>query len=256
MSIMPPVVQRPTTNYTPVAIRHDLVIVHRTEGGYAGSVAWLCDPRANASAHLCMKADGSEVSQLVPLQFKAWAQMAFNAKGVSLEIEGFTAQGMPDVTMQAAAKIVAWLCRAYDIPPTWAQGGQGRGVCQHHDLGAAGGGHVDCFGVGSADWLRFMAAVKLAYDAFGTDPLPAFALHGAPGPREIVPPPPPSPERSHGGAARNETPIAASPPTDPEERAKWVQAFLDARGARLDVDGEIGDASVAAIADFLAKHAV
>ena len=42
------VVQTPSQNYTPSLIRHDLVIVHRTEGGYAGSVAWLCDPRANA----------------------------------------------------------------------------------------------------------------------------------------------------------------------------------------------------------------
>src|SRR3954469_24631395 len=86
MSIaMPRVRQCPTPNYTPSPIAHDLVILHMMEGGYAGSVAWLCDSRALASAHLCMNDDGSEVTQLVPLQFKAWAQKAFNSRGVSLE---------------------------------------------------------------------------------------------------------------------------------------------------------------------------
>jgi N-acetyl-anhydromuramyl-L-alanine amidase AmpD len=79
---LPCVRQSPTPNYSATPIRHDLVIVHRTEGGYAGAVAWLSDPRARASAHLVMKADGSEVTQLVPLQFKAWAQCAFNSAGI------------------------------------------------------------------------------------------------------------------------------------------------------------------------------
>lgn len=138
--LMPPVVQRPTPNYTRTAIAHDLIVVHRTEGGYAGACAWLCDPRAKASAHLVMKADGSEVTQLVPLQFKAWHACNFNGRSLGLEVEGFTRDGFGGDTARAAARIVAWLCREYGIPPTWARGGQGRGVCQHHDLGAAGGG--------------------------------------------------------------------------------------------------------------------
>ena len=137
---MPRVLQMPTPNYTPSLIAHDLVILHMMEGGYAGSVAWLCDRRAQASAHLCMNDDGSEVTQLVPLQYKAWAQKAFNGKGVSVEMPGFTAKGVPDHRLRALAKIAAWLCRFYAIPPLWAKGGQGRGVCTHHDLGPAGGG--------------------------------------------------------------------------------------------------------------------
>ncbi len=202
--VLPPVVQRPTPNYTPTLIRHDLVIVHRTEGGYAGAVAWLCDPRSQASAHLVMKLDGGEVTQLVPLQYKAWAQCAFNSAGVSLEIEGYTAQGFADDTANGAALIVAWLCRAYAIAPEWAQGGQGRGVCQHHDLGSAGGGHVDCSGVGSETWLRFMKLVKTAYVALGAGPLPAFALHGPPNPHQAEPTPAVKPEPSHSGAERRE----------------------------------------------------
>ncbi len=248
---LPRVVQRPTPNYSATSIRHDIVIVHRTEGGYAGSVAWLCDPRANASAHLVMKADGSEVTQLVPLQYKAWAQCAFNSAGVSLEIEGYSAQGMNTQTVEAAALIVAWLCAAYDIPVVWAKGGQGRGICQHHDLGAAGGGHVDCFGVGSTEWDAFLDAVMAAYKALPSS-LPAWALHGAPGPHEISPLIVASKEPSHGGTSRID-PVEVLP-VGTGMLSTWIQKALNDRGANLDVDGDLGDESLQAIADFISKH--
>src|SRR6185312_13926920 len=118
---LPRVVQTPSANYTPTPIKHDLLIAHMCEGGYAGSVAWLCKPSVQASAHILMSEDGDEVSQLVPLQFKAWAQCAFNGRGVSLEVPGFTAQGIPEARWRAAALIFGWLCVAYDIPPVWAR---------------------------------------------------------------------------------------------------------------------------------------
>ena len=254
---LPPVVQRPTPNYSPSPIRHDLVICHRTEGGYAGAVAWLCDPNANASAHLVMKADGSEVTQLAPLQFKAWAQCAFNSAGFSLEIEGYTAKGLSDETAKAAAQIVAWLCRAYAIPPTWAQGGQGRGVCQHHDLGAAGGGHVDCSGVGSETWARFMGLVKDAHDALGTGPLPSFALHGLPNPHQTGPTPADAPEPSHGGAARSEPGDVVAHPTASgfaDGSTADLQWRLNKAGAHLTIDGFAGPQTRAAIARFQGAH--
>ena len=255
---LPRVLQHPSPNYSPVPIRHDLVIVHRCEGGYAGSVAWLCDPRAKASAHLVMKADGSEVTQLVPLNAKAWAQCAFNGAGVSLEIEGYTADGLPDVTSRGAAWIVAWLCRAYAIPPMWARGGQGRGVCQHVDLGAAGGGHHDACGLGSPTWLTFIEQVKAAYDAFG-DALPPFALHGAPGPHEVAAVPFVQATTSHGGAARNEPGDTISHATDSGYAAHSVaamQADLNTLGAQppLLVDGAFGPVTERALRSFQATH--
>jgi N-acetyl-anhydromuramyl-L-alanine amidase AmpD len=258
--IMPPVVQRPTPNYTPSRIRHDLVVCHRTEGGYAGAVAWLCDPRSRASSHLVMKADGSEATQLVPLQYKAWAQCAFNLAGVSLEIEGYTAQGLAGATATAAARIVAWLCRAFAIPPVWAEGGQGRGVCQHHDLGAAGGGHVDFCGVGGEAWLGFMGLVKDAYDAIGQGPLPPFALYGLPNPHQAGTTPDAAPEPSHGGADRREPGDAAAHPTlsgFPDGSMADLQWRLNRAGAQppIRVDGWCGPQTRAALERFQAAHA-
>ena len=43
-------------------------------------------------------------------------------------------------------------------------------------------------------------------------------------------------------------------PGDPTALAAWIQGFLNARGARLYVDGNIGPMTQRAIADFLVKH--
>jgi hypothetical protein len=258
--IMPPVRQRVSPNYSPVLIRHDLTVIHRTEGGYAGSTSWLCNPVANASAHRVMKIDGSEVSQLVPMSMKAWHAMAFNGRSISLEIEGFTSQGIHDATLNAAALIAAWDCVAYAIPPIWAKGGQGRGVAQHIDLGAAGGNHHDCSPIGDATWTRMMSAIQNAYAELKKLPsLPVFALHGLPGPQEVVSTPDVAPTPSHNGAARNEPGDMIAHPTPsryPLHSIAALQATLNNFGQTpvLDVDGWFGAQTQAALRAFQITH--
>jgi hypothetical protein len=257
---LPAIRQTPTSNCSPTPIAHDLVVVHLMEGGYAGSVAWLCDPRAGASAHLCMNGDGSEFTQLVPLGCKAWAQCAFNARGVSIEAPGFTAKGVADATLRGLAWATAWLLRAYGIPCRHAANGEGRGFCSHHDLGAAGGGHVDICGIGDATWRKFEGLVQDAFDAFGDGPPPAWALHGAPAPHAVELPPNAPPEPSHGGAARKEpADVAGAHPTasgHPPGSIADIQWRLRKAGANpsLGIDGVDGPATEAALATF--AHAV
>ena len=258
--VMPRLRQSPTSNYSPVAIAHDLFVLHMMEGSYAGSVAWLCDPEARASAHECLKADGSEVTQLVPLQFKAWAQCAFNSAGLSLEIPGFTAQGIPDARWQAAALIWGWASLVYDIPPVWAPNGLGRGICQHADLGTAGGGHHDACGVGSPTWIKFIGYVQSARDELKALPyLPTLALHGVPSPADVsheVSSVTPTP--SHDGAARNELGDTHSHPTVsgyPVHSVAALQSDLNAvLRSGIKVDGWFGRATQAALRQFQITH--
>lgn len=256
---LPLIKQVPSPNYSPTPIAHDLVVVHLMEGGYLGSVNWLCRSATRASAHLCMNDNGSEFTQLVPLNLMAWAQCKDNRRGVSIEAPGFTAKGVADVTLRALARAAAWICRAYGIAPVWAEGGRGRGVCSHHDLGVDGGGHVDICGVGDATWLKFMAIVKEEYDAFGDGPLPAWALHGAPAPHAVALPPDVPPEASHGGAIRCEPGAVALHPTEssyPHGSAADLQWHLNQAGAAppLVVDGHAGPLTRAALRAFQTSH--
>lgn len=47
-----------------------LIVMHYTAGG-AGAADWLCDPRAQASAHVVIERDGS-IKQIVPFDVVAW----------------------------------------------------------------------------------------------------------------------------------------------------------------------------------------
>lgn len=257
---MTPILKQVTSpNYSPTPISHDLVIVHLMEGGYAGSIAWLCQHAAAASAHLCMNEDGSEFTQLVPLGMKAWAQCAFNGKGVSIEAPGFTAKGVAEPTLRGLAWATSWLLHAYGIPRQHAAAGQGRGYCCHHDLGSAGGGHVDICGVGDATWQKFEGFVKEAYDALALAPLPSWALHGLPAPHAVDLPPDVPPEPSHGGAPRSEPTDAVAHPTAssyPHGSVSDLQDRLNRAGASppLYVDGCAGQITRDALAAFQGKH--
>lgn len=260
--VMPPVRQTPTANYSPVPIRHDLFRWHFMEGGYLGSISWLCNPIAKASAHLCLKADASEVSQLVPMGLKGWDACAFNGRGVGLEIEGFTAKGLADVTLDAAALIAAWYCLTYGLSPVWAEGGQGRGICTHHDLGLGGGGHTDICGVGDATWQRCLTATQNAYAAL--KPLQSrltWALHGLPSPAEVVAAPFVPATPSHGGASRNEPGDIIRHPTASGYAAHSIaalQADLNTLGAfpPLAVDGGMGPLTERALSHFQATYGI
>lgn len=140
--------------------RVHLVVVHDTEGGYEGSISWLCDPVAQASAHMVLREDGAEATQLVPWAEKAWACVAFNSMSDNLEMAGFASHWYGLRELQVAARIVADRLHARGLPATWARNPTTqRGFCRHADLGIAGGGHHDPT-TNLAKWLLFVAMVK------------------------------------------------------------------------------------------------
>jgi hypothetical protein len=190
---------------------------------------------------------------------KAWAQCAFNGRAISLEMPGFADKGFSDDLLRVSARIAAWCCKAYGIPVRWAERGQGRGLCCHHDLGIAGGGHVDVGAVGGATWVRFMQFVEEEFAALSSGPLPPFALHGLPGPSDVVTPVLATPTPSHGGAARNEPGDRIAHPTPsryPLHSIAALQATLNNFGQTpvLDVDGWFGAQTQAALRAFQITH--
>lgn len=148
---LPTLVQRHSPNQSSrngAAVRY--LVWHSTIGHYAPSIEWLCDPRAQASAHLVLREDGGECTQLVELEAKAWHAEAWNGVSVGVEhaslVAGFTGREQAE----RSARIFAWLCHRFQIPPVHGIG-RPAGIVRHRDLGAAGGGHTD--GPSDATWF-------------------------------------------------------------------------------------------------------
>ena len=110
------------TNYTQAqrpmgAIR--FVVIHVTQGSFFGTVAWLRDPKAHASANFVVARDG-RVQELVPLHDIAWhaGNWAVNERSIGIENVGYTDDpaGFTPQEYRAAAKIAAVVARRSLIP--------------------------------------------------------------------------------------------------------------------------------------------
>ncbi len=255
--LLPKLVQTPSPNTSGRnGARVRLIVVHDTEGSYAGAVAWFARPNSRVSAHLVMREDGAEVTQMVPLRDKAWHACDYNPVSIGVEGAGIAANGFTNAWWSGMATIVAWLLHRYGLPCRWAEGGVGEGVCSHHDLGLAGGGHDDPCAIGDEDWVRFLNLVQTAYDGFCGAPPSDWALHGPPAPTTIALPPSAGADaNSHAGRPGVETkvdiaPVAGSP--YPVGSLTDIQRRLNVAGAHptLEIDGLLGPETLAAIETF------
>jgi N-acetyl-anhydromuramyl-L-alanine amidase AmpD len=110
------------TNYTQAkrsenAIR--FIVIHVSEGSFPGTVSWLRDPKAHASANFVVGRKG-QVQQLVPLHDIAWhaGNWAYNVRSVGIENEGFTDDpaGFTNAEYRSAARLAAVIARRSVIP--------------------------------------------------------------------------------------------------------------------------------------------
>lgn len=166
MAVLPPLVQKRSPSQSDRTSEVTLVVVHDTEGGYSGAVSWLCDPRAEASAHVVLNEDGSEATQLIGWGKKAWACMAYNSASDNLELAGYASKPYKLAQLRVAARIVAFRLKKRGLPakhvvPT-AVGDGARGFAYHSDLGVIGGDHHDP-GFSTAQRLLFEGFVKYEY---------------------------------------------------------------------------------------------
>ena len=141
--VLPPIVQRHSPNRSSrhgAAVTH--LVWHATAGAYGPSVSWLCNPAADASAHLMLREDGLEVTQLVELAEKAWHCVAWNAFTVGVEHASLGAGFASAEQLHRSARVFGWLCHLYGIPPIHGIS-RPKGIVRHRDLGVAGGGHSD-----------------------------------------------------------------------------------------------------------------
>ena len=155
---LPPLAWQPSPNHGgPITPTH--IVWHSTGGSYTGAVSWLCNPRADASAHLVLREDGRAATQLVELESEAWhAYPYWNSVAIGVEHASLT-RGFASLEQIAeSARVFAWLCHRFDIPPLDGLH-RPRGIVYHRELGVSGGGHFD--GPDPSTWSRFLELVHV-----------------------------------------------------------------------------------------------
>jgi N-acetylmuramoyl-L-alanine amidase-like protein len=131
-----------------------LIVLHTAEGARTiESLGSYFQGNVGASSHTGADDKAGTVGEYVRRDNKAWTQANANPYSVAIELCGFAAWSTGEWNQHPnmLANCAAWIAEEaahYGIPikrlsASEAQGG-GRGVCQHVDLGAAGGGHWDC----------------------------------------------------------------------------------------------------------------
>lgn len=108
----------PSPNITPGANTPKFVVIHVTEGNFAGAVSWLKSPKSNVSAHYVIRSRDGLVKQLVKSTDKAWHVRCWNPVTIGIEHEGFIDQPeyfTPEMYL-SSAKLTRYLVDSLNIP--------------------------------------------------------------------------------------------------------------------------------------------
>ncbi|WP_346655798.1 peptidoglycan recognition family protein [Streptomyces sp. RFCAC02] len=95
-----------------------VVVIHVTQGSYAGSIAWFQDPAAEVSAHYVVRSADGDVTQMVRDADTAWHARDGNAYSIGIEHEGWVddAAWFTDTMYRSSAALTRHLTDRYGIP--------------------------------------------------------------------------------------------------------------------------------------------
>ena len=96
----------------------DHIVIHDTEGAFAGTVSWFQDPAAQVSAHYVVRSSDGHIDQMVAEKNIAWHDKCFNTNTVGIEHEGFEAHPelwYTEAMYEASAKLTSYLADKYNI---------------------------------------------------------------------------------------------------------------------------------------------
>ncbi|MFG6195938.1 N-acetylmuramoyl-L-alanine amidase [Nonomuraea sp. JJY05] len=113
-----------SSNYTassrPSAYAIDRVIIHVTQGSYAGTISWFQNSAAQVSAHYVVKSSNGAITQMVRDKDIAWhaGNWTYNTRSIGIEHEGYVndASWFTDAMYRASAALTKAICDKYGIP--------------------------------------------------------------------------------------------------------------------------------------------
>lgn len=113
------------------------VVVHVTQGSYAGTISWFQNPSSDVSAHYVIRSSDGDVTQMVRERDTAWHARSGNPYSVGLEHEGFVddPSWFTDAMYRSSAALTRHLADRYGIPKDRAH------IVGHHEV--PGNDHTD-----------------------------------------------------------------------------------------------------------------
>ncbi|MFF2410966.1 peptidoglycan-binding protein [Streptomyces sp. NPDC058092] len=129
----------------------DKVIIHVTQGSYAGSISWFQNPTAEVSAHYVVRSSDGQITQMVRDSDTAYHARSQNSSALGIEHEGFIddPSWFTDTMYRSSAALTKHLCDRYGIPKDRAH------IIGHSE--APGNDHTDPGPYW--DWNRYMQLV-------------------------------------------------------------------------------------------------
>ncbi|MFF3394764.1 N-acetylmuramoyl-L-alanine amidase [Streptomyces sp. NPDC002669] len=94
------------------------IVVHVTQGSYAGTISWFQNPAAQSSAHYVVRSADGEVTQMVRDSDTAWHARSANSSSLGIEHEGFVdnPSWFTDSMYRSSAALTKHLANRYGIP--------------------------------------------------------------------------------------------------------------------------------------------
>ncbi|MEU6711181.1 N-acetylmuramoyl-L-alanine amidase [Nonomuraea sp. NPDC046802] len=98
----------------------DRIVIHVTQGSYAGTISWFQNPAAQVSAHYVVKSSNGAITQMVRDKDVAWhaGNSTYNNRSIGIEHEGFVndASWFTDAMYRSSAALTRALADKYGIP--------------------------------------------------------------------------------------------------------------------------------------------
>ncbi|MFJ9032510.1 peptidoglycan-binding protein [Streptomyces sp. NPDC102274] len=94
------------------------VVVHVTQGSYAGTISWFQNPSSKVSSHYVVRSSDGAVTQMVRDSDTAYHARSANSSSLGIEHEGFVddPSWFTDSMYRSSAALTRYLCDRYGIP--------------------------------------------------------------------------------------------------------------------------------------------
>ncbi len=206
------------------------IVIHATDGRYAGTLSWFRDPRAKVSAHYVIRASDGQVTQMVAEKDTAFHARGSNrgAIGIEHEFDPRSGVGFTDAQYRSSATLVCAIARRYGFPADRA-----------HIVGHSEVARTDHSDPGpSWDWSRYMRLVSACAVAAGGGGAASTAVDGC----ACVP----APDLTYGSTGASVALL------------QWQLAYLGwlPDSAVIEGGGQFGPRTLAAIRAFQAASGV